>query len=75
MTLSEFLRSRLLELVVHLDDLRDSVGVEALLVPPAAVAVACEVALEIDIERYGATKVVQALCRRDRNPTDALRAF
>jgi hypothetical protein len=75
MTLSELLRTRLLELVVHLDDLAVSVEVDELLVPPAAVAVACAVAVEIDIERYGATNVVRALCRSGRNPPAALRAF
>jgi hypothetical protein len=75
MTLTEFLRTRLLELVVHLDDLAISVGIDELPVSPQAVAVACAVAVEIDIERYGATKVVRALCRSARNPPDSLRAF
>jgi Mycothiol maleylpyruvate isomerase N-terminal domain len=75
MTLDELLRSRILELVVHVDDLAVSVGVDALPVPDAAISLACNVGVDINIHRYGGPLVVRALFRRDRSSLDPLRTF
>jgi len=73
MTLDEFLRARILELVVHLDDLTWSVGVKELPVPTEAIELSCHLGLDITMKRYGSEEVLRALFRRDRAPGDALR--
>jgi hypothetical protein len=75
MTLSELLRSRVLELVVHVDDLAHSVRIAELPFEPEAMALACQVGIDINLERYGPDAVVRALFRRDRSSVDALRTF
>jgi len=75
MTLDELLRSRILELVVHLDDLTCSVGVTELPVPPEAIVLTSHLGLDIDMQRYGREEVLRALFRRDRADVDALRPF
>jgi len=75
MTMRELLRSRIVELAVHLDDLAVSVEIDDLTLPEATVILAGEVAVVIDVERYGATEVLRALCRRQRGSLDSLRTF
>jgi hypothetical protein len=75
MTLSEFLRSRILELVVHGDDLVHSVGIEQLPFERDAIDLACHLGIDINIQRYGSSAVLRSLFRRDRNSLDALRTF
>jgi hypothetical protein len=75
MTVDELLRARILELVVHLDDLTCSLGVTELPVPPEAIALTCHLGLAIDIDRYGPEAVLRSLFRRDRAEGDALRTF
>jgi len=75
MTLRELLRSRVVELAVHFDDLAVSAGIDDLTVSPTTVILACEVGVAIDVERYGATEVLRALFRRERGSLDALRTF
>jgi hypothetical protein len=75
MELSEFLLSRVLELVVHVDDLAHSVGIEALPFEREAIALVCRLGVDIDIQRYGPEAVMRSLFRRDRNSLDALRPF
>jgi len=75
MTLDELLRARILELVVHLDDLTCSVGVTELPVPTEAIVLTCHLGLDIDMQRYGREEVLRALFRRDRAAVDALRPF
>ena len=75
MTMREFLRSRIVELAVHLDDLAVSVGIDDLTLSPSTVILACEVGVAIDVERYGATQVLRALFRRQRGSLDSLRTF
>jgi len=75
MTLDEFLRARILELVVHLDDLTFSVGGADLSVPEEAIELTCHLGLDIDMKRYGRKEVLRALFRRDRSAVDALRPF
>jgi hypothetical protein len=75
MTLDELLRARILELVVHLDDLACSVGVTELPAPTDAIALTCHLGVEIDMKRYGPEGVLRALFRPDRAAEDALRTF
>jgi hypothetical protein len=75
MTMREFLRSRIVELAVHLDDLAVSVGIDDLTLSSTTVVLACEVGVAIDVERYGANEVLRALFRRQRASLDSLRTF
>jgi hypothetical protein len=75
MTAREFFRSRILELVVHVDDLAQSIGEPDIPLHADAVTAACHVATDINVVRHGPVAVVRALCRPDRNSVAALRAF
>ena len=75
MTLREFLRTRNLELVVHVDDLAHSVGIEQLPFERDTIDLACHLGVDINVERYGSAAVLRSLFRGDRNSLDALRTF
>lgn len=72
--LEEYLRSRIVELVIHLDDLCLSVGIE----PPEdlgdAFDVAATVLAQVAIRRTGPWETLRSLARRERHP-DAVRAL
>lgn len=70
--LDEYLRTRIVELVVHLDDLCPSldVGVPDL---PAAEKIAIDVLIETAVIRHGRKGVLHALARQERAPENALR--
>jgi hypothetical protein len=74
-TLGEFLRTRILELVVHVDDLAHSIGVEDPPIDQRGIDITCQLGIEINVERYGSAAVLRALFRRDRYSLDALRTF
>jgi Mycothiol maleylpyruvate isomerase N-terminal domain len=75
LTLDEYLRTRVVELVVHADDLAASVGVEPLPPQPAATAVAIGVLVGVARVRHGDMAVLRALARRERDPVGALRVL
>jgi hypothetical protein len=83
LTLDEFLRTRCVELAVHVEDLELSVGLGPGLtaadpvpdVPDDVVADAVAVLVETAIARNGTRAVLTALCRRERDHVDALRAL
>jgi hypothetical protein len=71
-TLEEYLRTRIVELVVHGDDLAASVDLE---VPPpdrALSGIAIETLVEVARGRHGDLAVLRALARRERDHVDAL---
>ncbi len=72
--LEEYLRSRIVELVIHLDDLCVSVGAE----PPhdldAAFDIAATVLVQVAILRSGPWPTLRSLARRERHPS-AIRAL
>lgn len=73
--LDQYLRTRLVELVVHLDDLATSVGRPvAAGIPDAAYEVAAEVLVRLAVLREGGPAVVRSLARRERHP-GAVRAL
>jgi hypothetical protein len=72
--LDTYLRTRVVELVVHGDDLAVSVGL-ASEAPPAAVDVTLGVCLELARARSGDLAVVRALVRRERADPDVLRVL
>lgn len=70
----EYLRTRIVELVVHLDDLSRSLRVPAP-APPEATVAAIAVLLEAARVRHGDQAVLRALARRELDAVNALRVL
>ncbi|MFI7452231.1 maleylpyruvate isomerase N-terminal domain-containing protein [Nonomuraea sp. NPDC049714] len=66
--LDDFLLTRLIELVVHSDDLAASVGVETPELPSNVIDPVVEMLARLAVQRHGATAVVRALSRAERAP-------
>ncbi len=73
--LDDYLKTRIVELVVHTDDLAVSVGIEPPEPSPAAAEVAVGLMLEVARKRHGDLAVVRAFSRRERDAVSALRVF
>lgn len=67
-SLDDFVTSRMLELVVHTDDLACSVDVPTPEFPAAAVEAVVDVLSRIAVRRHGAVSVLRALSRAERAP-------
>lgn len=72
--LDEYLRTRLVEIAIHTEDLALSVGVDVR-APEPAVSVAVELLFAAARERHGDDAVLRALARRERDPIGALRVL
>jgi hypothetical protein len=72
--LDEYLRTRLVEIAVHTEDLALNVGV-AVRSPESAVAMAIDLLVAAAGERHGDEAVLRALVRRERDLVDALRVL
>ncbi|MGP3964574.1 maleylpyruvate isomerase N-terminal domain-containing protein [Nonomuraea sp. 3N208] len=68
LTLDDFLLTRLVELVVHSDDLAASVGVETPALPESVIDPAVELLARLAVHRHGATAVIRTLSRAERAP-------
>jgi uncharacterized protein (TIGR03083 family) len=75
MTLDEYLRTRVVELVVHADDLAASVGVEPAPPRPETGKIAIDVLVDVARIRHGDLAVLRALARRERDSVAALRVL
>lgn len=75
MTVDEYLRSRLVEIGLHTEDLALSVGLPVPTLPTAALDAAIEVLVSIAVSRHGHLPVLRALGRRERDSIDALRVL
>jgi len=73
--LDQYLRTRLIEITVHLDDLALSVGLPTPAIPEVALGTAIEVLVAIARARHGSLAVLRALTRRERDPDAALRVL
>ncbi len=74
--LDEYLRTRLVEIAVHVDDLTRSVpGLDADALLPAAADAAISVLVGAAVVRHGRTAVLRALTRRELDRADALRVL
>jgi hypothetical protein len=71
----DFLVSRIVEVIVHGDDLAVSVGLDAPDPPPAASALAIELLVRGAREHVGDLAVLREMTRQERSTTDALRAL
>jgi uncharacterized protein (TIGR03083 family) len=74
LTLTEYLRTRCVELAVHLEDLALSLGCDPG-VPPSTAAVAVDVLQAAARRRHGDVAVLRALARRERDQVDAARVL
>jgi hypothetical protein len=68
LTVDDFLLTRVMELVVHADDLAVSLGVPTPSLPAAATEATIELLARIAAWRHGPLAVVRALARRERAP-------
>jgi hypothetical protein len=75
MTVDEYLRTRVVELVVHADDLAASVGVAPMAPRPETGKIAIGVLVDVARIRHGDLAVLRALARRERDPVGALRVL
>ena len=73
--IDDYLRTRIIELTLHIDDLCVSVGVPTPDLPPAATAVAIDSLLGVARLRHGDVAVLRALARRERDPAAVLRVM
>jgi hypothetical protein len=69
----DFLLTRMLEIVVHTDDLAQSLGVRTPEFPAAAFAPVCDLLARLAVRRHGQSAVISALTRRER--TQVISAF
>ncbi len=74
-TLAAYLASRVVELVVHTDDLVVSVGLEPVGLPPEAAPVFFETMVTLARARSGDVSVIRAFTRTGRAPADVLRVL
>jgi hypothetical protein len=74
MTLDDYLRTRCVELAVHVDDLAQSTD-DPTLAPATTVSLAVELLVSAARERHGDRSVLLALARQERDVLDALRVL
>jgi hypothetical protein len=75
MRLDDYLETRLVEILVHVDDLALSVGLHPPGFPARPVDIALRHLLEVARMRNGDIAVLRAFARRERDPDEALRVF
>lgn len=75
LTLDDYLITRIVELVVHIDDLAASLDADLAPPPDAAIGVALEALVEVARYRHGDLAVLRALSRRERDDVEALRVL
>ena len=75
LTLDDYITTRLLELVVHCDDLAQSVGLPTPALSAAAVRPVIRLLVEASVARHGWIAVLRALSRQERAPRDGISAF
>ena len=75
LTLDQYVVTRLIELVVHVDDLAASLGVQAPPLPVEATEVVITTLVEVARIRHGDPAVVRALTWRERDVVGALRVL
>lgn len=75
MTVHEYLRTRLVEMVVHADDLAASLGVDPPALPEDATRDVLACLIEIASRRSGTLDVIRAVSRVERGDPTVLRVF
>ncbi|MEU8008927.1 maleylpyruvate isomerase N-terminal domain-containing protein [Micromonospora parva] len=67
--IDDFLLTRVVELVVHIDDLAVSLGLPTPAMPPAATRAAITLLSRLAAWRHGSLNVIRVLARQERAPT------
>jgi hypothetical protein len=75
LTLDDYLLTRLVEQVVHCDDLAVSLGLETPAFPDGAIDLAVGTLVDVARFRHGDLAVLRALTRRERDAVSALRVL
>ncbi len=75
MGLADYLRTRLIEMAVHLDDLAVSVAIDPPTLPEGVSETVVADLLEIARRRHGDPALIRALTRRERDQVGALRVL
>ena len=75
MRLEDYLETRIVEVLVHADDLAASLGVPRPQLPPEAFDLAIRHLVSVARLRHGDPAVLVALSRRERDRLDALKVF
>ena len=75
LTLDDYLVTRVVELVVHVDDIAASIDLPAPVLPEEAYDAAIGCLVEVARLRHGDVAVVRALTRRERDAVEALRVL
>jgi hypothetical protein len=75
MRLDDYLVTRLVEVVVHTDDLATSVGLDTPRFAPGAMKLVFDHLVEVARVRHGDLAVLRGLTRRERDAINALRIF
>lgn len=73
--LDDYLATRIVELVVHIDDLVLSVGAATPSLAPEAIRTATDTLIEVARHQHGELAVLRALARRERDTARALRVL
>ncbi|MDQ3106386.1 MAG: maleylpyruvate isomerase N-terminal domain-containing protein [Actinomycetota bacterium] len=73
--IDEYLRTRIVEMAFHLDDLARSLGLPAPSLPEDVTRIAIQVLVETACVRHGDRAVLHALARRELDTVDALRVL
>jgi hypothetical protein len=68
LSFDDFLVTRVMEIVVHSDDLAVSVGVEPPILPEAVLGPVLALLVGVSLQRHGQAAVVRALSRSERAP-------
>jgi hypothetical protein len=74
LSFDDYLVTRVMEIVVHSDDLAVSVGVEPPVLPEVVLGPVLALLVGVSLQRHGQASVVRALTRRERAP-DTIAAF
>lgn len=74
LSLDDFLLTRMMEIVVHSDDLAVSVGVPTPAFPPSVTEPVIGLLASISVQRHGPLPLLRALSRRERAP-ESVAAF
>jgi hypothetical protein len=75
MRLDDYLETRIVEALVHTEDLALSVGIEPPPPPDDALDIAIGHLVNVARSRHGSVAVLRALTRRERDDVDAMRIF
>jgi hypothetical protein len=75
LTLDDYLVTRILEMVVHIDDLAVSLEIEPPAIPQRAIDLTIATLVDVARHKHGDQAVLRAMTRRERDTLNALRVF